>query len=87
MVENDLASSVEVWMNDLVWARINTLIARKRAGMSGGDTIKTACTLVTIPPGDRRRKLPPVQVLRRMGYSDIAAKLEREMSKEDGYGT
>jgi hypothetical protein len=69
---------IELWMNDLTWARVNTLIARKTARQKDLDTIHTACTMVTIPPGDKRRQLRPGQVLRQMGHYDLANLIEKE---------
>ena len=71
-------NGIELCMNDLTWARVNTLIARKIAKQKDLDTIHMACTVVSIPRGDKRRQLPPGQVLRQMGHYDLANLIKKE---------
>lgn len=63
-----LVEAVEIWGNDLTWARINTAIAKKE-GMN-------PCMTVTIKPDDIRRKRDPVAVLCGMGHADLVKKLQ-----------
>jgi len=68
-----LPEAAMIWLNDLLWAWINTQLALKEANRLGKDTIHYACTVVPIPLGDPRRNLPPEDVLRQMGHDDIIA--------------
>lgn len=71
-----LPEATMIWLNDLLWAWINTQLALKEANRLGKDPIHYACTVVPIPPGDPRRNLPPEDVLRQMGDDDIIARLK-----------
>lgn len=71
-----LPEAAMIWLNDLLWAWINTQLALKEAKRLGKDTTRYACTVVPIPLGDPRRNLPSEDVLRQMGHDDIIARLK-----------
>ncbi|GAI92359.1 unnamed protein product [marine sediment metagenome] len=74
--DTTLPEAAMIWLNDLLWAWINTQLALKEAKRLGKDPIHYACTVVPIPLGDPRRNLPPEDVLRQMGHDDSIARLK-----------